>query len=181
MKYDVENCILTLDDFSQCNQEYIKSWVDENISDILSNDNAIYRDYITGKLEVTITVVYRDYIVGIYYLSNDMLYAKSEEWVSAHISEVEEPEEQEREEQEAPEEFEKEEPETDDLIHIGLTSSEWFSIKHTLEKGNGILVYMHSFITDKDDNENARSSLDTSRKLIDLIERTVFTSSELPF
>ena len=52
--------MLTLDDMSQCNQDFIKSWVDDNIVMILSDESVIERKYLTGTLDVVFHVVYKN-------------------------------------------------------------------------------------------------------------------------
>ena len=77
MKYDFDNFMLTLDSMTQCNQDFIKSWVDDNIVMILSNDRVIYRRYTTGELDVEISIVFNGYLVGIYFLASDFLALQS--------------------------------------------------------------------------------------------------------
>ena len=77
MKYDFDNCMLTLDDMTQCNRDIIKSWVDDNIDMILLNAQAIQRRYTTGKLDVDIAVVCDGFLVGIYQISNDEFLVQS--------------------------------------------------------------------------------------------------------
>ena len=66
--YDDYNCVLTIDNMDYCTEEYISEWLDSHIDDVLFKGK-ITRSYITGRLEINITVVCYDYVVAVYKIS----------------------------------------------------------------------------------------------------------------
>lgn len=66
--YDQLNRLLTIDSMEFCTQESISEWVDSHISDVL--DGQIRRSYLSGKYEITVSVVCHDFVVAFYIISD---------------------------------------------------------------------------------------------------------------
>lgn len=70
MIYDKFNRVLTIDDIGYCEHEFIKSWIDCNISDVLSGD--VETCYITGRSQVNITIVCYGFFVAVYQITDGL-------------------------------------------------------------------------------------------------------------
>ena len=70
MVYDKFNCVLTIDNMKYCERDCIKSWIDCNISDVLSGD--VETCYITGRSQVNITIVCYGFVVAVYQITDGL-------------------------------------------------------------------------------------------------------------
>ena len=75
--YDSLNAVLFLSDISECDQNVIDSWLDDNIALVLSNKRVIRRRYYDGLINVNITVVCSGFVVGVYKLADNKLYIQT--------------------------------------------------------------------------------------------------------
>lgn len=75
--YDALNAVLFLSNISECSQNFIESWVDDNITLVLSNEDVIRRRYYDGIINVDITVVCKGFVVGVYSLADNKLYIQT--------------------------------------------------------------------------------------------------------
>ena len=70
MIYDKFNRVLTIDDIGYCEHEFIRNWIDCNISDVLSGD--VETCYITGRSQVNITIVCYGFVVAVYQITDGL-------------------------------------------------------------------------------------------------------------
>ena len=77
MKYDVYNAELTVDNLNLVNYDCIRSWIDAHIDIVLSDLAPFSRNYLTGDIDLCITIICYDYVVAYYRLSSDSFHIQS--------------------------------------------------------------------------------------------------------